>query len=164
MYVDNDGLKVTPDELPAELEPTQDLLTEVYQNALIVLPCENMMARGEVVYRKLDVDVNPIGRENANPILNSRRYQVDFDNGEVTKLTTNVIMERISDQCDKNENALLLIYSFIECRKSDWAMCLQDQKITVNGRACKKRSTDGWEICVIWKDQSTTWERLDDLK
>ena len=36
--------------------------------------------------------------------------------------------------------------------------------MTVNGKACMKRSTAGWEICVLWKDESTTWEKLSDLK
>ena len=34
----------------------------------------------------------------------------------------------------------------------------------VNGIAFNKRSTAGWDVCFLWKDQSTTWERLADLK
>ena len=122
------------------------------------------IARGEVVSRKLDINSNPIGRENANPILNSCWYEVEFDDVEVTDITNNVIADRIYDQFDENRNDMLLLDSFIDYRKSERVMSLQDQKITVNGRACKKRLTPGWEICAIWKYHSTTWERLDDLK
>ena len=110
------------------------------------------MVRGEVFSRKRDVDDNPIGRENANPILDSHRYEVEFDDGEVTEITANSIADQMYSQCDKNRNDLLLIDSFIDYRKSDMAMSLQYKQITVNGRACKKRSTAGWEICVIWRD------------
>ena len=163
MYGDNDGVKVTPDKPPEELEPTPDLLTDVYLNASILLSLGEKMARGEVVYRKQYVDGNPIGCENANPILDSHWYEVEFDYGEVTELTVNVIAERVYDQCDENGNVLLMIYSFVDYQKSERAMSLQDQQITVNGRSCKKRSKDGREI-FFWKYHRTTWERLADLK
>ena len=76
------------------------------------------MVRGKVVYRKLDVDGNSIGRYNANPILDSRRYDLYFDNGEVTQLTAIAIAEQMYAQCDKNGNDLFLIDSFIDYRKS----------------------------------------------
>ena len=82
----------------------------------------------------------------------------------MTELTAKVIAERMYPNCDEDRNDLLLLDSFIDYRKSKWAMSLQDHQITVNGRARKKRSMDGWEICVLWKDQSITWERLADLK
>ena len=122
------------------------------------------MARGEVVSQKRDVNGNPIGRENANPIIYSRWYEVEFDNGEVAYLTVNAIAERMYAQCDKDGYDMLLIYSFIDYHKSERSMSLQYQQITVNGRACKKRLTYGWEICGLWKNQSTNWERLDYLK
>ena len=68
---------------------------------------------------------------------------MEFEDGEVKELTANVTTERMYAQCEKHGNDMLLLDSFIEHRKSQLAMSLQDQQITVNGRACKKRSTDG---------------------
>ena len=82
---------------------------------------------------------NPIGRENAYPILDSHWYKVEFYNGEVTELTTNVIDEQMYAQCEKNGNDIFVLDSFIYYQKSERAMYLQDQQITVNGRTCKKR-------------------------
>ena len=161
---EDDEVEGTPDEPLEELEPTPDLSTDVYLNASIVLPRGDKLARGKVVRRKRDVDGNPIGRENQNPILDTRRYDVEFEDGEETELTANVIAERMYAQCDGNGNDLLLLDSFVDYRKSERAMSLQDQQLTVNGKACMKRSTAGWEICVLWKDESTTWEKLSDLK
>ena len=107
---------------------------------------------GKLFLWKLDVDGNAVGRENANPILDSRQYEVNFDSGEVTELTANVTAEQVYYQCDENGNDLLLLDYFIDYRKLELAMSLQYQKITVNGRACKKQSTSGWEICILFKD------------
>ena len=61
----------------------------------IVLPRGYRLAWGEVVRRKRDVDVNPIGRENQNPILDNRQYEVEFTDDEVTELTDNVIAKQM---------------------------------------------------------------------
>jgi hypothetical protein len=33
-----------------------------------------------------------------------------------------------------------------------------------NGRQHMRKTTIGWKLCVQWKDGTTTWERLTDLK
>jgi len=80
------------------------------------------------------------------------------------ELTANVISERMYAQCDENGNDLFSLDSFVDYQKSERAMSLQDQQITVNGRSCMKHSTAGWEICMLWNDESTSWEKLSDLK
>ena len=112
MYGDNYSVEGTPDKPPEELEPTPYLSVDVYLNASIVFPLGEKMSRGGVVSRKLDVDSNLIGRKNSNPILDSSRYEVEFDDGEITELTADVIAERIYAQCYENGNDLLLLDSF----------------------------------------------------
>ena len=34
----------------------------------------------------------------------------------------------------------------------------------LNGRKHRKKSTKGWQLCIQWKDVSTSWERLADIK
>jgi hypothetical protein len=42
---------------------------------------------------------------------------------------------------------------------------LPDQKIVcANGKTYLKHSTVGWQLCCQWKDGSTSWENLADLK
>jgi hypothetical protein len=44
-------------------------------------------------------------------------------------------------------------------------MKLSDQKIVhANGKTYIKRSTIGWQLCCQWRDDSTSWENLADLK
>ena len=39
-----------------------------------------------------------------NPIMDTRLYQVEFNGGEVTELTNNVIAESMYAQCDADGN------------------------------------------------------------
>ena len=48
--------------------------------------------------------------------------------------------------------------------KMEQSLSFQYQQLTVNEKPFMKHSTSGWDICVLWKDESTTWEKLLDLK
>ncbi len=44
-------------------------------------------------------------------------------------------------------------------------MKLSDQKtVRANGKTYLKRSTIGWQLCCQWRDSSTSWENLAELK
>ena len=34
----------------------------------------------------------------------------------------------------------------------------------MNGKSYKQKTTRGWQLCIEWKDKSTSWERLSDMK
>ena len=57
----------------------------------LMLPRGGILARGRVTELKRDLKGNVIGRSNANPILDTREYEVKFEDGDVTKLTANAI-------------------------------------------------------------------------
>ena len=44
------------------------------------------------------------GNSNDNPILGTREYSVEFDDGEVSKLTEHVIAESMYAACDDPGN------------------------------------------------------------
>ena len=88
-----------------------------------------------------------------------------FEDGDVTKLTTNAIAESMYAMCDKNGNHILLFDAIVYHKKNDKAMTRKEQKFVDSiGKRQYKRSTKGWEVCVRWKNGSTTWENLSDLK
>ena len=43
-------------------------------------------------------------------------------------------------------------------------VCKDNQDVTENGKGYRKKATRGWQLCIEWKDKSTTWERLSDMK
>jgi hypothetical protein len=57
-----------------------------------------------------------------------------------------------------------LFDSFVDY-KSNWkAVTTDNQRIIHNGHNSLCRSTVGWHLCVQWKDGSTSWQSLKDLK
>ena len=123
-----------------------------------MLPRGDSMARGQVIRRKKNAGGDLIGRSNTNPILDTREYEVEFANGEVTELTANVIAEAMFSQCDDNGNEYVLLDSLVDYQKNENTLSLKDQKIIVKGKPSLHRSTVGWQICCEWKDGSTSWE------
>ena len=88
--------------------------------------------------RKRDVDGNPTGTANVNPILDTRDYVITFDDGDVTELTANLIAESMYEQCDPNGNQYVLLDSIIDHRRLDTATKLSDQTLVCkSGRSFK---------------------------
>ncbi len=69
-----------------------------------MLPKGGVLVKGRVRARTRDRDGNPVGRANDNPILDTRSYIINFDDGDQTKLTANIIAESIYSQCDPDGN------------------------------------------------------------
>ena len=114
---------------------------------------------------KRDHKGNTIGRANDNSILDSREYNVQFDDVGVSELTANMIAESMYAMCDENGDHILLFDLIIDHRKHDNAMTRTDQKfVDSRGKQQYKHSTKGWDVCVQWKNSSTTWGKLSDFK
>ena len=115
--------------------------------------------------RKRDHEGNVIGRYNANPILDTREYEVKFEDGDVTKLTKNAIAESMYAMCDENGDHILLFDAIVDHRKNENEITTAEQKFVDSiGNQQYKCLTKGWEVCVRWKDGSTTWENITDFK
>jgi len=153
---------IDPDYGDAEITPE---MGDNYLSAEIMLPCGGTMVKGRVATHKHDRDGNPIGLANANPILDTQSYIVHFDNGDQTELTANMIAESLYSQCDPDRHEYVLLDEIVDHRCTDSAIKLADQKVVrANGRTYLQRSTIGWQLCCQWKDGSTSWMNLADLK
>jgi hypothetical protein len=96
---DHGNLEVTPE------------IGDNYLSADILIPRGGSMAKGRVKSRKRDADGNPIGRADANPILDTREYIVEFENGDEAELNANLIAEAMYAQCDPDGNQYVLLDS-----------------------------------------------------
>ncbi len=135
-----------------------------YISAEILLPLGGVLRRGKVISRKHDADGNTVGQAHDRPILDTRTYDIEFGNGTIAELTANRISEFMYAQCDSGGNQYVLLDCFVDFDKLLTAISLADQNIVVKGRPFKCRNMYGWKICCRWKDSSTTWESLKDLK
>ena len=113
---------------------------------------------------KRDPEGSQIGRANSQPVFDTRRYEVDFGDGDITKLTANLIAESMYAQVDLEGNDTLLMDYMVDYRRNEHALTIQDQNIVVKVRPSLRRSTIGWFICIQCKYGSTSWEKLSDMK
>ena len=68
-------------------------------------------------------------------------------------------------RCDENGDHILLFDAIVDHKKNYKAMTRTEQKfVDSRGKLQYKRSTKVWEVCVKWKNGSTTWEKLSDFK
>ena len=150
-------------QLVEELEPMPEL-EDHYIGAEVPLTRGDKMARGHVVVLSHDVSVNNIGIAHANSMLDPRMYHIEFAGGEVTELTTNVIVESMYAQCDADGNEYLLLDVLVDYHKDNKTMSLTEQQISIWGRPVTHKTSADWQICCQWKNDSTSWEKLSKLK
>ena len=67
-------------------------------------------------------------------------------------------------QVHSEGNDTFLMDCMVGYRYNEHAMTIQGQKIVVKGRLSLQWSTSVWFICMQWKDGSTSWEKLSDMK
>ncbi len=73
-----------------------------------------MLVKGCVTACKRDQDGNPVGCANDNPILDTRSYIVNFDDGDQTELTANMIAESLFLQCDPKGKQYVLLEEIVD--------------------------------------------------
>jgi hypothetical protein len=144
-HFDNDH-DLDPDHGDLEVTPEMgdNSLTQRY------LSCKGgTLSKGRVTARKWDRDGNPVGRANANPILDTPEYTFTFEDGDETVMSANLIAEAMYVQCDPNGNQYVLLDSIlIDHKRLDSAIRPTDQKVVhPNGRTYLRRSTVGWQLC-----------------
>jgi hypothetical protein len=136
-----------------------------YLSTEIFVPCGGTLVKGHITSCKRDKNGYLTGLVNTNPILNTHEYTFTFNDGDETILNANLVAEAMYAQCNPDRNQYVLLDSFIDNRQLDAAIRPSEQKVVQpNGRTYMKRSTIGWQVCCQWKDGSTSWENLADLK
>ena len=136
-----------------------------YIGAELLLPKGDKFVRGRVTKRLRGPDGEPIGKYNANPMLNSRKYQVEFQDGSMGEYTANIIAENMFAQVDDEGHQFFFLKEIIDHRKDARAIT-KDNGFTIskNGNRVPKITTVGWELLVEWKDGSSDWVKLKDIK
>eukprot|EP00804_Cyclotella_cryptica_P001676 CCRYP_009051-RA/>CCRYP_009051-RA protein AED:0.08 eAED:0.08 QI:0/0/0/1/0.5/0.6/5/0/841 len=110
-----------------------------------------------------DPDGSLVGTAHTNPVLDTRIYEVRFPDGRTEELAANVIAEAVYAQCDADGNQYVLLDAIVDYRKDpSVAVARNDQVSVIDDKKIVKRSTR--ELCCEWKDGSTSWQKLSDLK
>ena len=150
----------------ADQDFTPDVYDDTYLNMELALPREGAEVQfGRVVKRLRDKDGLPIGTANDNPILDSRMYEVEFQDGHRASMAANAIAENLFSQIDDEGNRHVLFDEIADHRTNGKHITQQDAfVVTRTGTRRRRETTVGWELLVRWKDGSTTWVALKDMK
>jgi hypothetical protein len=116
-------------------------------SAEVLLPLGGVLRRGKVICCKRDTDGNTVGRAHNQPILDTRTYNVEFNNGTIAELMANKIAKCMYAQCDPGGNQYVLLDCFVDFDKLSTAISLADQNIVVKGCPSKRCNTYDWKIC-----------------
>jgi hypothetical protein len=120
---------------------------------------------GRVTKRLRDKDGLPIGTANDNPILDTRVYEVEFPDGHRTSLAANAIAENLFLQVDDEGNRHVMLDEIIDHRTNGKEIKQQDAFVlTSSGTRRRRETTVGWEVLAQWKDNSSTWIAMKDMK
>ena len=123
------------------------------------------MSSAKVVSRVKDKDRKVKGTYNKNTILDTRVYDVMFPDGAVCQYAANIITENMYSQVDSNGHHTLLLNKITDHRKSAMAAPIDENfVVSKTGRKCLRKTTKGWDFLCLWKDDSTMWSPLKDLR
>ena len=166
-FIEESGRTINDPALrEADQEFTADAYDNTYLNMELALPRNGAEVQfGRVVKRLRDKDGLPIGTAHDNPILDTRIYEVEFQDGHSASLAANAIAENLFAQIDGEGNRHVLFEEIMDHR-TNGKQVLQQDAFIVNRSGTRRRreTTIGWELLVRWKDSSTTWIALKDLK
>jgi hypothetical protein len=89
---------------------------------------------------------------------------VEFADGDVLEYAANVIAENLYSSVDQDGKRFVLMDSIVDHKMNELALTKADAFIELKGKRVRRMTTKGWKLCVQWKDGSTSWECLKDLK
>jgi hypothetical protein len=166
---DNDEIDNEPFEPEAQTPNVDNFEADTYDELLLaepLLPRGTSLTPSRVIGRKRDEDGNPVGTYNRNPLLNTRVYLVEFNDGHVAEYGANTIAEAIYNQVNDAGFQEALFTDVIGHRQlADEVMPEAVFHALENGpNPSHARTTKGWEICIQWNDGSSSWHPLSEIK
>ena len=118
-----------------------------------------------VTKRLKDKDGRPIGTASKNPILDSIMYEVKYEDGHKVAMAANTISSNLFAQVDQDGQIFVLLDEIIDWRTDGSQIKPEDAFIHIsNGNKRRRETTKGWEVCIQWKDGSSTWNQVKDVK
>jgi len=140
-------------------------LNDLYIGTQMTLPYNGESKLARIESRKRTIDGKMlIGRQHNNPIIDSRVYIAEFDDGGIAEYSTNILAEAIYSNIDEEGSPYAMIDGILSHRRSNEAIEKLNGYIENNGIRRRVITTKGWDLLVSWKDGSRSWLPLKDVK
>jgi hypothetical protein len=131
-----------PDGTHVEADDYTPGAYEEYLLAEILLPHDGELKSARVRNWVKDADGRPVGKRNANPLLYTREYEVEFLDGSIDALQVNIIAENMFSQIDNEGQSYAILQEIVDHRKNGHALTADDSFYTAkNGRRHAKHTT-----------------------
>jgi hypothetical protein len=96
--------------------------------------------------------------------LDTRIHKIEFPDGHNDEYTANAIVENMYAQCDADDRQYNIMEGIFDHKTDGHVIDCADMYIKHGSNTQARKTTKGWHLCVEWKDGTTSWERLADLK
>jgi hypothetical protein len=122
-------------------------------SAEVMPPVDGILIPAKVTGCKRDAVGQPMGNPNANPVLDTQVYEVTFPDDHTSEYAANIIIKNTFWQVDSEGNTHLYFQEINDHR------CDDSKSLDT-----KSKTTKGWRLQVLWKDGSTSWKHLREMK
>jgi hypothetical protein len=140
-------------------------VVDKYIEAQLKLELAGEEMQGTVIGQATDPVGNKIGQAHSNPLFDTPKFMVRFEDESIHRFRANQIAEAIYSQVDQEGKQYLILDDILYHQKDRSAINRADGYWTsYNGNKVPKKTTQGWKLCVQWKDGTTTWVSLAELK
>ena len=122
--------------------------------------------KGRVKDRARDQFGRPVGTYDGNPLLDTAGYVVEYYDGSTEVLAANIIAEAIFSQVDEEGRDFLLLDEIVDHERDDNEALTNSNcwEVKKNGNKIRIPTTKGWRFRVRWKNGTSCWLPLKDLK
>ena len=134
--------------------------------ARVRLPRGDEFITGTVRRRKQNSDGNLIGNHSQNPLLDSRAYEIEFQDSHVAEYAVNLLAEAMLSHCNDEGHHILQNDKIIEHAKNHKVVEVETSQ-TGEPSHRKQRpchTTKGCYFCINWRDGTTSWHPLSELE
>jgi hypothetical protein len=130
--------EVSPSKMPDIDDAKNEDDIDTYDNyvgAHARVPIGDEIRTGKVVRHNRELDGNVRGRANANSMLNTITYEIEFPDGHSDEYTANVTVKKMYAQCNAEGRQYNLIEGIIEHKTDDHVI---DRAATSSMEATRK--------------------------
>jgi len=122
-----------------ENRETPEILHDKLLGMRLSLPFDGELRPAIIKSRKRSVDETLIGEDNTNPMLDTRIYEVDFDDGNYYDYSANVILENLYEQVDDFGRSTSTLADIVDHRKNEDVIEKKDGWYEMKNSKARKR-------------------------
>ncbi len=143
-----------------------DAAYDKYIGAEVMMDVPGEGPRRATVKRRVeDLEGKKAGSYHRNPMMDTREYELEYDDGTHDRYFANVIAENLYSQVDSEGHQFLVLDEISDHRSDGTAILVADGfTVSRNGNRIPKKTTRGWQLLTQMKEGVSEWIALKDLK